>query len=355
MNQERKEGLPDIADLTSRRNILFMIMSIVVLIIVLGIYFYPQHEKKSEKVTEETYATQPVVQVETKKEIPIVAQPTAVEATAVKEVDPAIIQQKIDLMQQKQKELQQRLIAPIMVVQANQANSAVSNAQPITRDVNTQFMNQVSAQTAESVTATNIGPLNSIIAQGNFIHAVLEPAINSDLPGDLRASVSVPVYSEDGSQVLIPPGSRLIGQYKSGILQGQSRIFIVWTRLITPSGLSLQLGSSGVDSLGVAGMEADEINRHFWERFSTASLLSLIGAGAANVGVTGQDQNNSASLYREAVANSFAQSADQALQQDNRIAPTLKIYQGKPIMVFIARDLHFNQAMQSVKSKINIF
>jgi type IV secretion system protein VirB10 len=102
-------------------------------------------------------------------------------------------------------------------------------------------------------------------------------------------------------------------------------------------------------------MAADEIDRHFWERFGTASLLSLIGAGAANVGVNGQDQNNSSSMYREAVASSFAQSADQSLQQDSRTAPTLKTYQGKPIMVFVAKDLHFEAISKHINSKINIF
>lgn len=163
------------------------------------------------------------------------------------------------------------------------------------------------------------------------------------------------MYSEDGTQLLIPKASRLIGQYKSGTSQGQSRIFIVWTRLITPAGYSIQLGSPGVDSLGVAGMNADEINRHFWQRFGTASLLSLLNAGASNVGVNGQDQNNSSANYREAVASSFAQSADQSLQQDSRITPTLKTYQGKPIMVFVAKDLDFQSAMKTANSKRNVF
>ena len=205
------------------------------------------------------------------------------------------------------------------------------------------------------MTATTIGSLNTVIAEGSLIHAILESATNSDLPGYLRASVSEPVYSEDGTRILVPSGSRLIGQYKSGMLQGQSRIFVVWTRLITPNGVSLQLGSPGVDSLGVAGMGADEINRHFWEKFGTATLLSLIGAGAANVGVNGNAQDNSASAYRSAVASSFAQSAEQSLQQESMIAPTLKTYQGKPIMVFVARDLQFSNAMKQIKTKMNVF
>lgn len=222
-------------------------------------------------------------------------------------------------------------------------------------DPNTQFLNQSSQQHSESVSAETIGPLNYVIAEGNLIHAILEPATNSDLPGMLRATVSEPNYSEDGSQILVPRASRLIGQYKSGMLQGQSRVFIVWTRLITPDGISISLGSPGIDNLGVAGIGADEINRHFWQRFGTASLLSIIGAGAANAGISGGDQDNSASAYRTAIANSFSQSANQSLQQESMIAPTLKTYQGKPIMVFVARDLNFQNAMKQVKPKMNVF
>lgn len=360
MNElKNEEGLPDIAELKNPKNILFIIIAIITLVSMIGLHFYTKAEKKTIKPVEEIYSTQPDVQEKTKVEV-VTQQQTPQLATTVPplQVSPEVIQQQIALIQQKQKELQERLAAPLMLVNTNQANTATNLAQQnqsVSRDANTRFMNQVSVQTVEVATATTIGSLNSVIAQGNLIHAILESASNSDLPGYLRASVSEPVYSEDGTEILIPRGSRLIGQYKSGMLQGQSRIFVVWTRLITSNGISLQLGSPGVDSLGVAGMGADEINRHFWERFGTASLLSLIGAGAANVGVNGQDQNNSSSMYREAVASSFEQSADQSLQQESRIAPTLKTYQGKPIMVFVAKDLHFTNVMLQVKPKINVF
>jgi type IV secretion system protein VirB10 len=205
------------------------------------------------------------------------------------------------------------------------------------------------------VNAAPIGSLSYIIAEGSLIHATLETATNSDLPGSVRAIVSDPSYSEDGTHVLIPQGSRLIGQYKSGMSQGQSRIFMVWTRLITPSGISIQLGSPGVDALGMAGVGADEINRHFWQRFGTGSLLSIIGAGAANAGVSPGDQDNSVSAYRTAVANSFAQSANQTLQEDSKIPPTLVTYQGKPIIVFVAKDLNFQNAILKTVSHLNVF
>jgi type IV secretion system protein VirB10 len=358
-NDNKTSGLPDIATLTKPRNIIFFIIALMVILVLIGYpHFFMKEEKQASQVTEEVYAVQSLIK-ELPKKVEVVATPSPQQAVAPP-VNPEVLKQQIALIQQKQKELQERLAAPLMLV--NNSNTQSSNTvnanqtnQPLPRDPNTQFMNQVAAQTTEAVTATSIGPINAVIAEGSFIHATLESATNSDLPGDLRASVSMPVYSEDGTTVLIPPGSRLIGQYKSGMLQGQSRIFVVWTRLITPQGLSLQLGSPGVDSLGVAGMAADSINRHFWERFGTASLLSLLGAGAANVGVKGQDQNNSAAVYREAVTSSFAQSADQSLQQDSNIAPTLSKYQGQPIIVFVAKDLHFPQAKSLSKPLLNIF
>lgn len=358
-NQPNKtNGLPDIATLTQRRNIIFLVAALMVILGIIGYpHFFKKEEKKITETTEETYVVSPILKEQPKK-IEVAAPPS--QQSEAPPVNSEVLKQQIALIQQKQKELQERLAAPLMLV--NNSNTQSSNTvnanqvnQPVPRDPNTQFMNQVSAQTTEAVTATSIGSLNAVIAEGSCIHAILESAINSDLPGTIRAIVTVAVYSQDGTTILIPPGSCLIGQYKSGMLQGQSRIFVVWTRLITPQGLSLQLGSPGVDSLGVAGMAADSINRHFWERFGTASLLSLLGAGAANVDVKGQDQNNSAAVYREAVASSFAQSADQSLQQDSRIAPTLTKYQGQPVIVFVAKDLHFPQAKSLSKPLLNIF
>ena len=149
-----------------------------------------------------------------------------------------------------------------MLVSSNATNnqnveSAALDDRSKDANPNTQFLQSSSQKGVQTATAMVLGSLGTIIAEGNFIHAILEPATNSELPGSLRAIVSEPVYAEDGSNVLIPRGSRLIGEYKSGMQQGQSRIFVVWQRLITPEGISLQLGSSGVDNLGVSGMGAD--------------------------------------------------------------------------------------------------
>lgn len=351
------EGMPKIAEgmRNNRGAILLVLLS---LLMVVGYYFVKtRSDKEVETHVEESYS----INADSTPDQTHVPAPTSAPVNVVRNEEPInkdLIAAQMALVQAKQQELQQRLSAPLMIVNSGIKDSATQSAQTeryIDPNPNTQFLQGVSQRGVQTVSAMAIGSLSSIVAAGNFIHAILEPATNSDLPGSLRAIVSESVYAEDGSNVLIPRGSRLTGEYKSGMIQGQSRIFIAWQRLLTPEGVSIELGSGGVDVLGVSGVGADSIDRHFWERFGTASLLSMIGAGAANVGVSGNDTENSASSYRAAIANSFSQSANQSLQQEGMIAPTLRTMQGKPIMVFVARDLQFDAAIKNTKPQINIF
>jgi type IV secretion system protein VirB10 len=214
-------------------------------------------------------------------------------------------------------------------------------------DANTQFMAKVSQSEAPTAKATRIAHMETTLAQGNIIQATLDTRVDSDLPGMLRAVTSSDVYSEDNSTVLIPRGSRLIGQYTNSVQQGQNRIFVVWQRVIRPDGIDVQLGSPGTDSLGTAGFAADSIDHHFFQQFGTAILLSIIGAGTANLGVNSADQYNSAAAYRMAIAASFNQTAQQNLKNTGVIPPTLYINQGTKISVFVARDLDFYDALNS--------
>lgn len=214
-------------------------------------------------------------------------------------------------------------------------------------DDNTQFMARVSSSAAPSTQATRLAHPSTTLAQGTMIWATLETRIVSDLPGMVRAITAENIYSEDGSTLLIPRGSRLIGQYTNAIATGQQRVFIVWQRLIRPDFIDIQLNSPGTDTLGAAGLGADAINKHFFEQFGSSILLSIIGAGAANLNVSSDDQFNSASAYREALANSFSETAQNTLKAKGDIAPTLYINQGKPISVFVARDLDFYNQLQS--------
>lgn len=344
------EGLPEITE-TSRKKPALLIL-LLSLFLLLGIHFlfhFKKTETKTKFAVEESY-TLPNNEEKLSKSSPLKEQPE------IKQLS----EQQLALLQAKQKELQQRLSAPIMLLEQN-SNQSTNSTTPVksktlSPDPNTQFLQQLSgSNTNKRIQANSLGPLNQLIAQGQIMHAILETAINSDLPGSLRAIIDQPVYAEDGSQVLISPGSRLIGQYKSGLLEGQSRIFIVWTRLITPAGLSLNLDSPGVDSLGMAGMAADVVDRHFWQRFGTATLLSILGAGTSNVGVANNASYNATQAYRLAMANSLNQTAQQTLQQQTTIPPTLWVNQGSPIQVFVAHDLDFRSVHQEAKGKVNVF
>lgn len=194
-------------------------------------------------------------------------------------------------------------------------------------------------------TASVIPHLTYTLAQGTIIPGILETAINSELPGFVKAIVSSTVYASHGATVLIPKGSHLIGQYHSMVQQGQNRVFVEWIRIITSTGLSINLNSPGADSLGQAGMEGNIVDRHFFERFSQASLLSLIGAGTATIRVNDQTQHNSASSYRTAIANSFQQSANASFQSGHTIKPTIHVWQGTKINVLCNKDISFYDAM----------
>ncbi len=331
-----------------------VVIVLVVITILIGCYFLrTKAHTEVEPHLEESYTLKSdAPPIRTPANVSVGSSDDKKELPESKEVVAA----RVAYILEKQQQLQQRLSAPLMLVSSNtkeNVESAIHDDR--SKDANLNTKQDLSKQGVQTATADVLGSLDTIVASGNFIHAILESATNSDLPGSLRAIVSESIYSEDGSNVLIPRGSRLIGEYKSGTRQGQSRIFIIWQRLITPEGVSVQLESSGVDRLGVSGMGADSINHHFWERFGSASLLSLISAGSATLGASSNDPENSVSSYRTAISNSFSQSASQSLQQDSMIGPTLKTVQGKPIIVFVAKDLQFQNAIKSIKPSINIF
>ena len=172
------------------------------------------------------------------------------------------------------------------------------------------------------------------VTQGTMIPAVLETAINTDVPGYVRAVVSQDVRSFDGSRVLVPRSSRLIGQYQSGLQGGQKRAYVIWTRLIRPDGISVALASPATAFDGSAGLKGDT-NSHFFQRFGSALLLSVVG-GLSAIGTGGTSL----------VIGGGESAAAAAVNQGNHIAPTVRVRQGEPIRVFTARDLDFSRAPQ---------
>ncbi len=173
------------------------------------------------------------------------------------------------------------------------------------------------------------------VPEGAIIPAVLETAINSDLPGYTRALVSRDVRGFDGQSVLIPRGSRLIGQYRSGVALGQSRAFVIWTRLIRPDGATIELAAPGADALGRGGLEGD-VDRHFFQRFGSSILFSLIDAG---VGAADDDSDTQVIVSQ---SRALGEAALSERSGSFNISPTITVPQGAPIRVIVTRDLDFS-------------
>ena len=184
----------------------------------------------------------------------------------------------------------------------------------------------------KATASANFDP-RTTVTQGTLISAVLETAIDTDVPGYVRAVVSSDIRSFDGSRVLVPRSSRLIGQYKSGLTAGQKRVYVIWTRLIRPDGVSVNIASPAVTFGGETGL-AGKVDTHFFARFGSAMLLSVVGGlsaigGAAGVVVNGGGQSAAAA----------------AVGQSGQIAPTIRVRQGEPIRVFTAKDLDFSKVV----------
>jgi type IV secretion system protein VirB10 len=199
-----------------------------------------------------------------------------------------------------------------------------------------EFAARADASASDTASATRMADPGHTVSQGTLIPAVLETAIDSDLPGYVRAVVSQDVRSFDGSRVLIPRSSRLIGQYRSGLSAGQTRAYVLWSRLIRPDGVSVAIASPAADEAGRTGLTG-EVDGHFFKRFGSALLLSVVEAASA-VGTGG------ASLLV-----SRGSAAGVSAQQNGAIPPTIRVRQGQLIRVFTARDLDFGRVAETAR------
>lgn len=187
----------------------------------------------------------------------------------------------------------------------------------------------------KSAQAVPMGDLSMRVIEGAVIPAVLETALNSDLPGYARAIVTRDVRGFNGRHVLVPRGSRLIGQYKAGVALGQSRAFVIWTRLIRPDGATVELSSPATDALGRGGLDGD-VDRHFIQRFGGAILLSLLNIGANAI------SDSSDTTVVIAGARSGTDAIGAAFAPDTQIGPTVTVPQGSPVRVFVSQDIDFS-------------
>ena len=181
-----------------------------------------------------------------------------------------------------------------------------------------------------------------IVQAGTVIPGALITGVRSDLPGQITAQVTENVFdSPTGRLLLIPQGARLIGVYDSQVAFGQSRVLLVWTRLIMPNGRSIVLERQpGADAAGYSGLE-DEVDNHWGELLKAAALSTLLAVGTELGAGSDTNSNDSAIIQalRHGAGDSLNQTGQQVVRRSLSIQPTLTIRPGFPVRVIVNRDL----------------
>ena len=206
-----------------------------------------------------------------------------------------------------------------------------------TQDRHTAFLNgPVDRQTV--ALDRIMAPASPYILQaGAVIPAAMITGIRSDLPGQITAQVTENVYdSPTGALLLIPQGTRIIGQYDAGVTFGQRRVLLVWNRLILPNGRSIVLERQpGADASGYAGLE-DGVDYHWWDLMKAAGLSTLLGIGTE---LATDDEDRLIRAIRDGAQDTINQAGQQIVQRQLQVAPTLTIRPGYPVRVIVTRDL----------------
>ncbi|MEQ1518788.1 MAG: type IV secretion system protein VirB10, partial [Usitatibacteraceae bacterium] len=175
---------------------------------------------------------------------------------------------------------------------------------------------------------------NFLITAGSFIPCVLQSAMDSSQPGYVSCIVPRNIYSDNGRVVLMEKGTKIVGEYQGGLNRGQYRLFVLWTRAVTPRGIAIDVASPATDALGRGGVDG-RVDNFFWQRFGTALLFSLV-EDAATVGseAVGNSASNTTRVPSDA--------ASTILQQNSQIKPVLRKNQGEDVGITVAQDFDFS-------------
>ncbi len=179
---------------------------------------------------------------------------------------------------------------------------------------------------------------------GTLLSAAMVTGLNSDLPGECIATITEPVYDTvTGRTLLIPQGSRLLGQYNSEVTYGQSRILLVWNRIVMPDGSSIVLDRlPATDPQGYAGV-SDRVDNHWSKLLAGAALSTLLGVGAElgsqNDGLSGTGQQTVVVATSRSAEDSLNQVGQQITRRNLNVQPTLTVRPGFPVRVIVNKDL----------------
>lgn len=199
---------------------------------------------------------------------------------------------------------------------------------------------------SDRASATPLAHPDTLMQRGTYIRCILETRIVSDIPGYSTCLVSEPVYSFNGHTLLLPKGSKILGAYQGG--QQQHRVSVIWDRIITPTGIDVNMKSPGMDNLGGAGLPG-HYDAHWGSRIGAALLISMLSDAfkyeAAEHGPT-TTSISSGVVTQEPFQSNTAQTvqnlANQAVREAANRAPTVTLNQGTVIYVYVTQDVDFS-------------
>lgn len=189
-----------------------------------------------------------------------------------------------------------------------------------------------------------------LLAQGTSLECVLETAIDTTVPGLTTCILSRDVYSDDSRVLLLEKGSKLVGEYRGALRNGDERLFLIWSRVVTPLGVAIRLNSPGTDVLGRAGVDGYVDNRYF-ERFGTALLVSILADSVPRVVDAASDKMLHASGLGDGGSGGYGSTATQSagnqmgaeiVRQGAIVPPVLRKNQGDKVSILVSRDLDFS-------------
>jgi len=212
---------------------------------------------------------------------------------------------------------------------STRAETAVAGARENTLDA------LLSPAVLSATRAAVIPTRRLLLPKGAFIDCTLETAIDSTLPGMTTCVTASDTFGADGTIVLLERGTKLVGETGGEVHQGEARLFVVWTEARTPSGVVIQLDSPGTDTLGRSGLEG-KVNRHFWQRFGAAALVSMID-GAVQSEVQSSSRGGTVVLDPTGSEDVLTD----ILRSTINIPPTIRVRNGAAIQVLVARDVDF--------------
>ncbi|MDP1598092.1 TrbI/VirB10 family protein [Phenylobacterium sp.] len=210
-------------------------------------------------------------------------------------------------------------------------------ATPTAQDRQNAFLNAAADRRTVAPDRIAAPASPNILQAGAVISAALITGIRSDLPGQITAQVTENLYdSPTGRILLVPQGTRIIGQYDNNVQFGQNRVLLVWNRLIFPNGRSIVLERQpGADAEGYAGLQ-DGVDYHWWDLAKAAGLSTLLSIGAE---LATNDDDRLIQAIRNGGQDTINDAGQQIVRRQLNIAPTLTIRPGFPVRVIVTRDL----------------